>query len=111
MKEIEIKLVAKDKQEVSVKQKKQVEHILVGKLIPYNGHTIWEIDTKTLNITKAEFYDTLFVLGKENKREILQKPGCSYVSALRKSTALKKYQHGLNGGKPLNSNPFKLFDK
>jgi len=52
MKELEIK--HKPNLEVVANQKKQVEIDLIGKIIPYNGHVLWEINQKTLSIEKAE---------------------------------------------------------
>ena len=41
--------------EISVKQKKQVEHELIGKIIPHDGHKIWKINNDTNEVEEAKF--------------------------------------------------------
>ncbi len=106
MKEIEQKL--KTNVELSVKQKKQVEHELIGKIIPHDGHTIWQINNETLEVDKAKYSNTTYVYGAENKKEIIIKDGFSYVSALNKTNALKKHKKGTNGSREINENPIKI---
>lgn len=45
----------KESIEINVKKKKEVEHLLQGKIKPKNGHSVWEINEKTNEIKKAEF--------------------------------------------------------
>jgi hypothetical protein len=85
--------------EVSVKQKKEVEITYTNSLIPYSGHKIWEINKETLEVKEAKFHNKDFYLGSANKKEIIKKPNCEYVSALNKENALKKYKKGVNGGR------------
>ena len=106
MKEIEIK--QKEQLEVSVKQKKQVEKKLIGDIMPHNGHKIWKINKETLEIEEAEYLNTDFFIGKENKKEILVVDGFEYVSALNKKNALKLFTKGKVGGKEIIENPLKL---
>jgi len=94
--------------EVSVKEQKQVEYELIGILIPFNGHTIYEINEETLEITKAKFGTDTLVLGEEVKNKIYTKKGHSYISALNIKNALKKYHQGKSGGKPINEAPLCL---
>ncbi len=98
----------KSRIEVSVKQKKQVEHELIGNIILHEGHTLWQINKETLEIEKAKFSIATYVLGGENKKEIIVKDGFFYVSALNKKNALKKYLQGKNGTKQINKDPLKL---
>lgn len=104
----ELELNPKHKTEVSVKQKKQVEHELIGKIIPHEGHKIWQINKQTLEIEEAKYSNATYVLGGENKKEIITKDGYAYVSALNKKNALKKYNQGRNGTKNIDENPIKL---
>ena len=106
MKEIEIK--QKDRLEVTIKQKKQVEKKLIGDIVPHNGHKIWKINKETLEIEEAKYLNTAFFIGKENKKEILVVDGFEYVSALNKKNALKLYSKGKVGGKEINEQPLKL---
>jgi len=109
MKELELK--KEDKLEVSIKQKKQVEHQLTGKIVPHEGHTIWRINNDTLEIKKAEFSNATasYHSGGENKLEIITKQGYTYVSALNKKNALKKFKQGVNGSKKINEEPLSFF--
>lgn len=106
MKELEVK--QKDKMELSVQQKKQIEHELISKIIPHENHVIWQINKETLEIEKAKFSNATYVLGGENKKEIIIKDGFAYVSALNKRNALKKHKNGSNGSKNIDSNPLKI---
>lgn len=96
MKEIESE---KPKLEISVKQQKQVEHQLSGRILPHNGHRLYEIDTKTLKCKLAEYSNTTYQAFAENKKEVIIKKDCVYISALNKANALKKYLKGKNGSK------------
>ncbi len=87
------------KTEVSVKQKKKIEYELISKIIPHEGHSVWQINEETLEIEKAKFSNVNFVVGMENKKEIIIKKGFSYISALNKKNAIKKYLKGKNGSK------------
>ena len=55
MKELEkhLQLNTKERIELNVKQKKEIEYVLQGTLKPKIGHFIWEINEKTLEIKKA----------------------------------------------------------
>ena len=106
MKELELK--HETKIEVSVKQKKQVEHQLIGKIIPFEGHKIWEINNETMEVKEAKFANATYHLYGENKKEIITKQGFTYVSALNKKNALKKYKQGVNGSKTISENPLTL---
>lgn len=106
MKELELK--HETKIEVSVKQKKQIEHELIGKIIPHEGHIIWQINKETLEIEKAKFSNATYYFGGDNKKEIITKEGYAYVSALNKKNALRKYKQGKNGSKEINNEPLTL---
>ena len=106
MKELELK--NETKIEISVKQKKQVEHRLIGKIIPFEGHTIWQINDETLEIEVAKFSNATYHFEGENKKEIITKKGHTYISALNKKNAIKKYKQGVNGSRPINDNPLTL---
>ena len=106
MKELESNI--KTKTEVSIKQKKQVEHELIGKIIPHEGHIIWQINKETLEVTEAKYSNATYVFGGENKREVIVKDGFAYVSALNKTNALRKYKKGSNGSKEIDNDPLKI---
>jgi len=106
MKELELK--HETKIEVSVKQKKQIEHNLIGKVVPHEGHVIWQINKVTLEIEKAKFSNATYVFGGENKKEIITKEGFAYISSLNKRNALKHFKNGTNGSKEINNDPLQL---
>jgi len=104
----EISLDTKEKTELSIKQVKEIKHELIDKIIPYDNHTIWEINDKTKEIKKAQFSDVTYTFGGEIKREIIIKKNHSYIGALNKKNAFKKHDKGENGSKPINENPLEL---
>ena len=84
--------------EVSVKHKKQIAYELIGQIVPHNNHKIWEVDDTTLEVREAIFTTaTAVTFGAKVKKEIIVKNNCSYVSALNKANALKKYKNGVSG--------------
>lgn len=94
--------------EQSIKQQKQIEYELIGKIIPHEGHIVWEINKETLKIERAKFSNATYVLGAENKKEIIIKEGFAYVSAFNKKNALRKYKNGKNGSKQIDKNHLTL---
>ena len=107
----------KEKTELQIQKKQQIERELVGKIIPHSGHTVWEINPETEEIEKAMYLERNwdFVTDisdlADNKTEVLYREGFVYVSALNKKNALKKYRQGKNGSKEIDKNPLtiKLF--
>ena len=106
MKELELKVETKI--EVSVNKKKQIEHELIGDIELYDGHTIWQINNQTLEVEKAKFSNATYHFAGDNRKEIIVKQGHTYVSALNKKNALRKFNQGRNGGKPIDKEPLKL---
>jgi len=106
MKELELK--DKEKIEVVANQKKQIERELVGYLMPYNGHKVWEINIETGEIDEAKYAVANYDVFGENKKEIVIKDGFYYVSALNKQNAYKKAIKGTPSGKQMNTNPMRL---
>lgn len=97
--------------EVSVKQQKQVEHQFLGKIIPHQGHKLWQINKETLEIEEAKFTNTTYKMFGENKKEIVVKDEFAYVSALNKKNALKKYKNGNNGSRQTDEKIIVKFNK
>jgi hypothetical protein len=94
---------------LSIQKKQQKEKELVGKIIPHAGHKVYEINDETLEIELAKYeLKTYFIGQNHNNPEIIIRNGYSYVSALNKKNALKKYKQGLNGSKEEVKNPLKL---
>ena len=110
MKEFEGVFQEKDKMEISVQKKQQKEKELVGKIIPHAGHKVWEINDETLEVQEAKYEQQNFIFGIKNTNpEIIIRSGFSYVSALNKKSALKKYKQGKNGSKEMGNMEIKLF--
>jgi hypothetical protein len=111
MKEFEGIFQDKDKMEISIQKKQQKEKVLVGKIIPHEGHTIWEINDSTLEIKKVEFEKKTYLIFDKKKYnpEVITRNGYSYISALNKKGALKKYKQGKNGSKVMGDLEMKLF--
>ena len=94
--------------EFSVKKQQEIAYELIGRIFPHEGHTMWEINHENEAIEAAKYQNTTYILGEEIKKEILTKPNHSYISALNKANALRKYRKGVNGSKQINQNPLSL---
>lgn len=68
---------------------KQRKH--VGSFIKHNGHTIWQIDLKTQEITPETFSEEFYTLEGGITRNIVKKDNYWYCSALNKNNAFKKF--------------------
>lgn len=113
MKELEGTLEHKNKMEVTIQKKQQIERELIGKIIPHNGHKVFEINLITEQVNEATYLrskDATFIFGQENpdKKEVLYREGYAYVSAMNKKNALKKFKQGKNGSKEVDLNPIKI---
>lgn len=106
MKELELK--RENKVEVSIKQRKQIEKKFIGDIIPNNGHKIWKIHKETLEVSEAKYLNTAYIMGSDNKKEILVQDDFHYVSALNKKNALKLHNQNRIGGKDINKDPLTL---
>jgi hypothetical protein len=107
MKELEEKV--QNKMEISVKQKQQVEIKFLGKIMPHEGHKIWEVNEDTLEVVPAKYSTaTAVIFGQQPKKEIIVKPNHSYISALTKATALRKFNKGDNGSKIIWGQPMSM---
>lgn len=106
MKELEFK--QKNKLEVTINQKKQIEKRFIGDVIPHNGHKIWKINKETLKVEEAKYTNTTYNISGENKKEIIVVEGFEYVSALNKKNALKLFSKGKSGGKEVIEDPLYL---
>lgn len=71
-------------------QKKGVDFI--GSIVRHPGHTIWQLNIRTQDITPAEFDEEVidFNTGKP-KRKIIQKSAHWYCSALNKESAFRRF--------------------
>ena len=65
---------------------------MVDSIRPFKGHTLFEIDCSTGEITPAKYerIDGVFS-GDGVRKKVLIKENCLYISCLNKKSALKKY--------------------
>ena len=106
-------LMPKEKTELQIQKKQQIERELIGKIIPHRGHKVWEINIETEEIQEAMYLrkDWNFVVSinsADNNQEVLYREGYAYVSALNKKNAMKKYRQGRNGSKEVVINPLTI---
>jgi len=100
MKELQIKPTPDIVHEVKTPEKSEFK--LIAKLRPRNGHTVFEYNTVTGEVSEAEFEKVdaapkfrkssdgvLYALIETNKR-IIRKPNCIYDSALNEKNFRKK---------------------
>jgi uncharacterized protein YpmB len=100
MKKEDLTIQLKDKTEISIQQKQQKEKQLIGKIIPHKNHIIWEVNNETKEIRKATFEKVSFIIGKNHQnKQIIVLQNHSYISALNKKNALKKFNNNNNGSK------------
>ena len=105
----EINLKSDHKTELSIEKRQEKSKWLDEVIIPHRGHTLFQINRDTLEITKAKYSSsTNYNFGKENKREVIKSTNCAYVSALNKKSAMKKYLSGSNGSIKVMDEPLKL---
>ena len=65
---------------------------LLDRITPYKGHTLFEIDCTTGEITEAKYEEINARFdGGGVKKKVLVKDNCLYISCLNKKSALKKY--------------------
>lgn len=95
----------KENTELSVKlsQEEQRNLKLIGSLIPHKGHQVFKIHKLSLEVSKPLYKKTLMYdinkSIKENLPKLIVEEGYSYVVALNKTNALKKYNKNDNGSK------------
>lgn len=105
MKEFESDKNVKEKTELSVEKEQKQKDNFVGTIVPYPGHTLFEVDIYTGEITEAEYEQQDLVLGKDWKKEsakkgkVIMKKDKIYISALNKKNCAKKALKRQNGSK------------
>ncbi len=98
----------KDGIEIVQQKKKEVELRYLNSLIPNSGHSVFEINPKTLDVVEAEFevnrtatwHEALQLMSNPDKAnqilpdKLLTKTGMVYISALNKENALDRFKKG-----------------
>ena len=80
--------------EMNVKKQQEIEYILEGTIKPKKGHFVWEINTITGEVKKAQYkQDTVtFNIHTELPSEkLITNIDCVYIPALNARTAKDKY--------------------
>lgn len=104
------KLSEKQSTEIQVKKNQQVEYLYDSTVRPMPGHTVFEIDLKTLKASPAEYVvhqqiDWFEALrdflnpAKAKVKDIVRRKGCVYVAALNAETAIERYLNGKGSAK------------
>lgn len=85
-------LDTKERIELNVKKKQEIEYILQGTIKPKTGHFVWELNEVTGEIKKAQFKRNTAVYGAElPTEELVVKADCIYIPALNAENAKRKY--------------------
>lgn len=120
MKELEKfdKLLNSKQTEQQVKKDNKKEHKLIGSLRPKQGHTLWQINEKTLEVKQAEYENTKTISwwealtvyrgGKIIRKVVIEKD-CVYISALNQENALKRYLENKGSATMGELKPIKFF--
>ena len=76
---------------------------LVGQLVPHMGHQVFKVNNETHEVSEPLYEKPKqFVYGislKANLPKLIVEEGFSYIVALNKSNAKKKFLKGSNGSK------------
>jgi hypothetical protein len=99
MKELSIFDKIEEANKLETPVKKEVEHQLVGSLVPNRGHNLYKININSLEVSKADKFKSTAALNPgtnsiiyENK--VIMETGYTYISALNAKSALKRYKSG-----------------
>jgi hypothetical protein len=94
----------------AVEEKKQKQEItFTGSIRPLKGHTLFEINTRTLEVREASYNEhkritwhsaLRFLKGEISlNKEVIKNKDCIYISALNPTNALKRYREGKGSAK------------
>lgn len=88
MKELESHLIGKNRIELSVKKQEEIEYVLEGTIKAKTGHFVWEINTITRKVNKAEYKIKTVpfnINGKVPLAKLIINKDCVYIPALNLS--------------------------
>lgn len=91
----ELKEKVKDKVEVSTKMQQETQRVLVGRIMPQRGHTVFEVNLEKGTIVPAEYDEQVLKLdlntfkAPQKKRSLTKKEHCLYIPALNKKNVVK----------------------
>jgi hypothetical protein len=87
-----------NKIEIQAEQQQKKETQFLGSERKIPGLTLWELNTETMEVKKAEFTKTNASLGSLNaddleiRHTVHVKPGCTYLQALNEKNARKHFR-------------------
>jgi hypothetical protein len=92
-----------NKIEIQAEQQQKKEAQFLGSERKIPGFTLWELNTETMEVKKAEFIRSNATLGSLNADDIQVrhtvhvKPACKYLQSLNEKNARKHFRkHGYN---------------
>lgn len=86
-----------DKTELHAQKEIEKQKKLVGRITPHRGHTLFEINCTTGEITEAEYeVEAIDFKAAANgqmakTKKVITKENCLYISCLNKTNAKKKF--------------------
>ena len=82
----------KEEVKMHIEQQQEKKHEFIGSIKKQPGHTIWQINLKTQEITPAEFdEESINFETKLPERKIITRQGHWYCSALNKKSAFNRF--------------------
>jgi len=93
----------KEPVEIQAQQEKKQEQVIRDRIHTHPGHTLWEVDPKTLTCVEAKFEKGTVKASATGKvpvgahAKVIMKNDRVYISALNPANALKKLRKGSNG--------------
>jgi hypothetical protein len=94
--------IKRDDLHVGIEKYVKKEVKLISRITPKPGHTCFELNLKTGDVSIAE-YDTLIVDQSKivkgqvvTRRKLIAKANCIYISALNQKNAEKKFQQAFD---------------
>lgn len=88
----ETQVTAKDKVVLEKQAQQETSVVKIMTIVPKRGHTLFEINAKTKEVSPAEFDTSVVDFMGNKKRTVIIKEGYDYVSALNKKNALRIHQ-------------------
>lgn len=98
MNELEQHLKFQERLEISQQQQKEQQKVLDGKIIPYPGQKIWEVNISTLEVKEAECtnpamkYELAAIGDFSRIADLVRRDGCVYIPAINAKNALRKFK-------------------
>ena len=87
----ELKQLSKDKVVITKQAQQEKQQKLVGRIRPYKGHTLFEVNLGNGNVMEAKIEEPVAdYLGRKLPKKVIVNKNCIYVSALNVKSLMKK---------------------